>query len=122
MIITDTSLPSYVAAFSVSGEVTKEDYDQIVLPTVDKIYKEHGHLHFLLELYTPIEEYSGGAWMKDALMGIKHFPHWKKIAIVSSQKNVQKISSAVSMLIPGETRGFAPDQLEVAKKWVASEQ
>ena len=93
----------------------------MVLPVVDKIYKEHGHLHFLLELNTPVEEYNAGAWMKDALMGVKHFTHWKRIAIVSSQKNVQKITSAVSFLIPGKTRGFDPGELEEAKKWVSAE-
>ncbi len=121
MISADNTLPTWVAAFKVTGEVTKEDYDNVVLPTVDRIYKQHGHLHFLLELNTPVSEFKAGAWMKDAALGIKHFTHWKKIAIVSDQTSVEKISNLISPLIPGKTRGFSLDELEEAKNWVASE-
>ena len=121
MISVDRSLPSYVAAFEATGHVTKEDYDSVVLPVVDRIYKEHGHLHFFLNLRTPVQEYTGQAWLKDIGLGLKHFTHWKKIAIVTDQAAVEKITSAFSFMIPGKTRGFSSDQLETAKQWVASE-
>lgn len=121
MITIDHSLPSWVAAFEVTGHVTKEDYETVVSPVVERIYKEHGHIHLLLHLRTPVQEYSGQAWLKDVGLTIRHFAHWRKIAIVSDQAAVQKISSAFSFAIPGKTRGFGPDELEEAKRWVATE-
>lgn len=122
MISVDDSLPSWVAGFEVTGHVTKEDYEQVVLPVVDRIYKKHGHLHFLLNLKTPISEYSGQAWIKDLGLTIKHFAHWKKIALVTEQSGLEKLTSAASFMIPGTTRGFSPDELAEAKRWVASEE
>jgi hypothetical protein len=114
-------MPSHVAAFRATGEVTKQDYETVVVPLVDAVTTKHGHIHFLLVLETNVSNITLGAWWEDILMGLKKFTKWKKIAIVSPQEWVDKFSTVFSALVPGESKGFAPDEMETAKVWVASE-
>lgn len=121
MITKMTNIPDYVAGFTAKGEVTKDDYTQVVFPEIERVLNKHGHIHFLLELQTGTGNFTAGAWMSDALLGLKHLTKWKKMAIVSDQKSVEKITDFISPIMPGESKGFSLDELEAAKQWVSSE-
>jgi hypothetical protein len=114
-------IPSYVAGFKATGEVTRDDYDTMLVPELERVDKEHGHIHFLMVMETPAREFSLGAWLQDAWQGIKHFRGWKKVAIVTDEKAIEKFSNVFSVMIPGQSRGFPLTQLEAAKTWVAGE-
>ena len=121
MIEKINDIPSHVAGFKATGKVTKDDYAHVVIPSVEKILKEHGHIHFLLVLDTQVGNFTAGAWMNDALIGVKHLSKWKKMAIVSDQKAVEKITDIISPIMPGESKGFSLKDIEEAKKWVSTE-
>ncbi len=40
--------------------------------------KRFDKIRFLLVLETDVANYSFGAWMDDALVGLKHFTQWRK--------------------------------------------
>jgi len=115
-------LPSYVAAFKATGEVTKDDYDKILTPEIERVDKQHGHIHFIMVLETPVKNFSLGAWFQDAILGLKHYRGWKKVAMVTDEKGIEKFSNAFSTVVPGSTKGFPLSQLKEAEQWVASEQ
>jgi|SRR4051812_4026766 hypothetical protein len=121
MISVMRDIPDYIAGFTARGEVTKEDYEKVLIPRVEEVYKKHGHIHFLFELQTEVGNFTTAAWWKDLMVGLEHFSKWKKMAIVSDQKGVEKISTLISPVLPGETRGFSLQQIDLAKDWVAEE-
>jgi hypothetical protein len=121
MITVMSDLPAYVAGFKARGEVSKEDYEGVLIPRIEEVYKAHGHIHFLFVLETEVGNFTTAAWWKDLMVGLEHFSKWKKMAIVSDQKAVEKISSLISPILPGETKGFSLRELEAAKSWVAQE-
>jgi hypothetical protein len=114
-------VPSHVAAFKATGKVDKHDYDNILVPELEKKDKEHGHLHMLMLLETPVKNFTLGAWLEDAWMGLKHFRGWKKIAIVTDERAVETFTNKFSFVIPGEAKGFKLSEFETAKQWVAEE-
>ncbi|MEO7524477.1 MAG: STAS/SEC14 domain-containing protein [Ferruginibacter sp.] len=114
-------VPSHVAAFKATGKVDKHDYDNILIPELNQKDKEHGHLHMLMLLETPVKNFTLGAWMEDAWMGLRHFRGWRKIAIVTNEIAVEKFTNKFSFVIPGKARGFKLAELEAAKQWVAEE-
>ena len=122
MITLIPDLPPYVAGFHATGLVTKLDYEIVVIPKVDFVYKTYGKINFLLWIDTDISHYTAGAWIDDALVGLKHFTHWHKIAIISHQGTIKKITNFLGPLIPGETKGFKTDELLNAIQWIAIEQ
>ncbi|HEY2648734.1 MAG TPA: STAS/SEC14 domain-containing protein [Puia sp.] len=121
MITVMKDIPAYVAGFTASGEVTKADYEKVLIPRIEEAYKEHGHIHFLFELKTEVGNFTMAAWWKDLMVGLEHFSKWKKMAIVSDQKAVEKMSTYISPVLPGKTRGFSLQEIDQAKTWVAEE-
>lgn len=114
-------VPSFVAGFRATGEVSKDDYESILVPEIERVDKQHGHIHFLMVLETPVKNFSVGAWMQDAWQGLKHYRGWKKVAIVTDEKGIEKFTDAFSAMIPGKAKGFTLNQLSEAKQWVTEE-
>jgi hypothetical protein len=113
--------PPNVAAFKASGQVTKQDYDTVVMPKVDAMVKKHHKINFLLDLETDVGNFTMGAWVNDALVGLKHLTDFKKVAIISHQENVKKVTNIMGHFVPGTYKGFTAEELEEAKKWVSEE-
>ncbi len=119
MIEVITGLPAHVAGFRATGKITSEDYQKIIYPLVGSIAKAFGKINYLLVVETPLSNYSAGAWIDDALLGIKYFTKWNKLGIVSQSDGIKKFTNTFGKLIPGETKGFKLEELPVAKEWIS---
>jgi|SRR5690606_10882389 hypothetical protein len=111
--------PNNVAAFRAVGEVTKEDYQNVVIPEVERIIKAVGHINFLLYLDTEVENFTMGAWVQDALLGLKNLAKWNRAAIVSHSDKVITFTNGFSHIVPGEFKGFKKEYYNEAISWVA---
>lgn len=112
-------LPSHVAAFRASGVVSGVDYDNVVNPRVEAVYKQHGKIDFLMQIATPLSNYSKSAWFKDAVLGFVYFTEWRRVAIISQYRGVKRFTNVFGNLAPGRYRGFMPDEIDIAKDWVS---
>lgn len=119
MVDVITDVAPHVTAFRVSGTVTREDYELVIKPLVDKMAKTEDKIHFLLLIDTDISNFTSGAILQDLWVGLKNITKWHRMAIVSNQKMVQNFTDAASFPLPGEAKGFPIAQLEEAKTWVA---
>ena len=114
-----SGFPPHVAAFKASGKINGTDYDSVINPTVAKTYKENGKLNYFLQLDTPLSNFSAEAWFKDALVGFVYLTEMKKVAIVSSNKNIRKFTNLFGKLLPGSYRGFTLAEFDQAKDWIS---
>ena len=112
-------LPDYVLGVRATGEVDKNDLDNVLLPGLKALADQYGEIYYLLVLETPVENFRAGAWLKDLVAGIKHLTHWKKMAIVTDQKAVEKFTDLFSYVSPGEAKGFELSELDEAISWVS---
>lgn len=112
-------LPPGVAAFNAIGKVTANDYSKTINPLVKRIEKEFGKINYLLVLNTSLNNYSSGAWIKDGLLGLRYFPKWNKIAIVSAKKNIVNFTDFFGKFLPSLTKGFLMQDIDIAKRWVS---
>ncbi|MEO6187276.1 MAG: STAS/SEC14 domain-containing protein [Ginsengibacter sp.] len=119
MIEVITGLPAHVAGFRAKGKITTEDYEKIIFPLVDSVAKSFGKINYLLVIETPLSNFSAGAWLDDAFLGIKYFTRWRKLAIVSEKDEIKKFTDVFGKLIPGMTKGFLMRDLPLAKEWVS---
>ena len=122
MLTKINDIPGYVAGFVATGHIDKTDYDNILVPELERVDKEHGHIHFLMVLETPVKNFTLGAWLQDAWMGLKHYRGWKKIAIVTNEGAIESFTNKFGLIIPGKTKGFKLSELQTAKEWVAKEE
>ena len=65
------NLPENMVGFRSSGEVTKDDFE-IVHAKVTKLVEKTDKLNYLLYLEDSPAGFTVGAWMSDALLGIKN--------------------------------------------------
>ena|SRR6266540_2983104 len=114
-------LPPHVVGIRATGNIAKDQYDQVFIPAVERVAKDHKDINLLLLLETDIGDFSGGAWVKDILTGFKHFSKWNRIAVITDQHFVEKATGMFSPIAPGEYMGFSIAELEKAKMWVEEE-
>ena len=119
MITIIPDLPPNVVGLRATGNVTRQDFNAIVMPAIDALASQTDKINYLLLLETDISKFEPGAWMKDALLGLKHLFKWNRVAVVTDQKSVEKFTDIFSYAMPGNYRGFAIDELQAAKQWVA---
>lgn len=110
-----------MVAFRATGEVTKEDFDQIVLPAVAELVQRTDKLNYLLVLDTPLKNFTLSAWIKDALLGLNNLTKWNRCAIVSDSDGINSFTNLFGMAMPGEFKGYKPEQLDEAINWVSKE-
>lgn len=111
-------LPNTVVGVKATGTIDKSDFEKVLIPALQALADRTGKINYLLQLETDISNFTFGAWLDDAKLGLKHFRQWHRVAIVTDQKGVEKFSDVFSFLVPGEYKGFPLRELERAKKWV----
>lgn len=120
MITLIPEIPDNVAAFKASGSVTKEDFENLVIPCVQAKVNTFHELNFILLLDTDLDNFTAGAWFQDVLMGLKNIMEWNRAAIVTDQEGVQNFTNIFSVLMPGEFKSFPIEDLENAIFWCAN--
>ena len=119
MITKIADLPAHVAGYEVTGQVTKEDYDTVIIPEIEKLARDQHELYFLFVLNTDITHISAGFWWDDLKVSLRHLRQWRKIAVVSDSKIIGKLTGIFNYVSPAKAKGFNMDELEEAKQWVA---
>ncbi|MCW3090653.1 MAG: hypothetical protein JWP81_1722 [Ferruginibacter sp.] len=117
-----SDLPPHVLGVRATGAVTKEDFDNVLKPALESLRKRNGKINYLLLLETTVSNFTVGAWLDDVMLGIKHYSHWNRIAIVTNEKLVEKFSDAFNFVVPGNSKGFTLSELAAAKEWVSGVQ
>lgn len=121
MIHLESNTPNNIAAFKATGEVTKEDYQNIVIPEVERVISEIGYINFLLYLDTDLDNFTAGAWVQDAMLGLKNIAKWNRAAIVTDSDTIIAFTNGFSFVVPGEFKGFKKNQYDEAITWVSEE-
>ncbi|TDQ11362.1 SpoIIAA family protein [Pedobacter metabolipauper] len=119
MLTVIENLPDYVFGVKATGEVTEVDLKDVLLPGLAALADKYGEIYYLLLLDTKVENFTPGAWIQDAIAGVKHLTKWKKMAIVTDQKAVENFTDIFSYVTPGEAKGFSIAEINAAITWVS---
>lgn len=112
--------PDDVVALSAVGQVTKGDYERVLIPAVEEKLKIYSKIRFYYELgprFTGLEP--GAAW-EDAKESLRHFSKWEKMAVVTDTEWVKRVMAGLSAIASGELRVFPNAEAEAARTWVIS--
>lgn len=118
MIVQIKDVPNNMVAFKADGEVTKEDFE-VVKQEVASLVEATGKLNYLLFLDNSPKDFTIGAWMQDALLGISNITKWNRAAIISDSDAVITFTDAFSKVMPGEFKGYAKADYDKAVNWVS---
>jgi hypothetical protein len=114
-------MPEGTIGFRASGEVTREDYRQVLEPALREAVAS-GEVR-MLYITDSTFEMDGGAVLEDAKTGLKlglsHLSVWKRTAVVTDVEWVSRAIRLFAWIAPGEVRVWALDGLAEAREWIA---
>ena len=99
MIQPINNLPANMVGFRAIGDVTKDDFTNVIIPQVNKLVEKTGKLNYLLVLEDSPKEWTAGAWLQDAMMGIKNLTTWNRAAMVTDSEGIKKFTDAFSLVV-----------------------
>ena len=112
-------MPAGVLGFEAVDDVEKDDYENVIVPLVDKAVAEHGKVRLVYVLGHDFDEYEGDAVWEDLKLGVSHPASFERIAIVTDARWARPALRVFSVLWPGQARAFSLSELESAKRWAA---
>ncbi|NJN84699.1 MAG: STAS/SEC14 domain-containing protein [Caldilineaceae bacterium] len=108
-------------AFSLTGKVTDDDYEDVLIPAVEAAVARHDKLCLLYQLGPEFDDYEAEAMWDDAKVGMKHLTDFEKIAFVTDHKWMARTVKAFGFLMPGEVKLYSNDEFDAAMTWIVSE-
>jgi hypothetical protein len=110
--------PDGTLEFKVTGKVTGEDYDEVLIPALEKALEEHDRVRLLCQIGPGFESYALDAAWDDARMGLKHWRGFERMAIVTDVTWVSSMVRALGFIMPCPVSAFPLDDLENARHWL----
>lgn len=117
-----TDFPENIVAFMCHGRVTKDDYDTVLIPDVEKRLKQHEKLRIYYEFAPDFDGIDPAAAWEDAKVGFSHFLSWERIAVVTDVEWIKQTVRFFGFLMPAEVRTFPLAEVGKAREWIAETQ
>lgn len=118
MFTTIEGLPTGVIGVKASGEVTSQDYQDVLVPMVEAAQAGGGKVRMLYVLDDDADITPGGAWA-DTKLGIQHVSSFERLAVVTDKDWLEHAVTALGWLMPGEVKVFDGDDQDGALEWLA---
>src|ERR1700746_2353976 len=109
-------LPGNVVGIAVSGRLTMQDCQDVLIPAMQKSLKRHDKIRLYYELNS---RFPGSAW-DDLDLGLEHATRCERVAIVTDIGWVRLTVKAVRFLIPSKIRVFPTIQAEEGRAWITA--
>ena len=112
-------VPDRVLGIKASGQVTSDDYQQVLIPALEDKLRTLRKVRLLYVVGEDFQGYSGGAAWEDAKVGMKHLSDFDRVAIVTDVDWIENMAKAFGFAMPGEVRVFDGDDLDDAREWIS---
>lgn len=112
--------PDRVLALRAGGQVTRDDYRNVVEPAVEQAMARHPRLRLYYEVATDFAGFAAGAAWEDFKVGTDYIARWERIAFVSDVAWMRHAVQAFRFLIPAKIEVFGLADAERARTWIIS--
>jgi hypothetical protein len=107
-------LPGNVVGIAVSGRLTLQDCQEVLVPAMQRSLKRHDKIRLYYELNS---RFPGAAW-DDLELGLEDLSRCERVAIVTDIGWVRLTVKALRFLIPSEIRVFPTVQADEGRAWI----
>jgi hypothetical protein len=123
VIETIPDMPPATLGFKATGKLTKQDYEEVLVPPIRDAVDRGEKLRVLFQLGPGWEGMEPAAVLEDlqasVRLGIGHWSAWEKTALVTDVDWLRRSMQILGWMMPGEVRAFELSQLQDAKPWLA---
>ncbi len=124
MIEPISDMPEGTIGFMASGEVTKDDYRDVLVPALREAAESGREMRILFVVGPEFETYDPGALFEDAKVGLDlgfvHRAKWRRCAVVTDVRWIRRAINLFGFMAPGEVHCMGLDELAAAREWIAA--
>ena len=120
MIETIEGLPNGTVGFAAKNRVTRRDYEEVLVPKVEDAFRRHDRVRCYYELGAGFSGFEAGAVWEDFKIGLGHWSHWEKVAVVTDTEWIRYAVNGFRFLMPGDVRVFPTSCAAEARAWIAA--
>ncbi len=110
--------PPDVVAVEVIGHVTKEDYESLLTPAVERAIAAEGKVKVLYLAGEKFAGYSPAAAWEDMSLGMMHLTRFAGVAMVTDVAWLSTATRFLAPMVPCPVRVFPLSALDEAKAWI----
>ncbi|MEV0271623.1 STAS/SEC14 domain-containing protein [Hamadaea sp. NPDC050747] len=118
MITIIEGLPEGVLGADATGEITADDYRQVLVPAIEKALSGGGKLRMVYRLGPEYRGMQGDAMWQDAKLGASHLKSFERVAVVTDVDWIGHAIKAFTWMIPGEAKVFPTAEYDAAVAWL----
>ena len=104
--------------FRLSGKISDEDYEQVLIPTISGILDWHAKINVMMEFSEEYERYELGGMWEDTKFGLKHKDDFTRVGVVGAPRWMEWGVKIGDKLMDGDLRTFPSDEAEAGWSWV----
>lgn len=112
--------PDNVVAVSATGEVTRDDYEKVLIPAVEAALARREKIRIYYELGSRFGRMEAGAAWDDLKLGVRHYLRWERVAVITDHDWIRHAVDVFRFMVAGEVKTFRMDESHEAREWVAS--
>lgn len=101
-----------------TGPVTDSDYENVLMPAIDRAIAESEHVRLLLIAEVGLNDFTLGAMWDDARLGLRNWRGFERVAYVTSNKSMARTIRAFSLAMPCPVHIFEPSEEDAARRWL----
>lgn len=114
-----SDMPAGTIGFEASGDVDDDDFEDVVAPVLRDQIAAGQKVRLLYLLGPKLDDYEGEAFKEEMEFAARHANAYERVALVSDESWLRPALRVLSILVPGQLRGFPVAELQAAKTWVA---
>lgn len=114
MITILNDAPENVAAFNATGEINREDFENLVVPHVKNKIEKFNELNYLLYLDTDSQNNDLKTWLTNSHNELNKISTYNRAAIVSNEEELKKFNNLEGF---SNFKFFAKDNVYHALYW-----
>jgi hypothetical protein len=115
------NFPDNVIAFSCEKQVTKDDYEGILVPAIIETLKRNDKIRLLYKTSADFSGYDPGAIWEDLKIGVEHPTRWERVAVVTDVGWIVQMMKLFGFLIPCPTKLFPSSEAAQANAWIIAD-
>jgi len=107
-----------ILAVKGAGRLSREDYENVLLPRLQSLVEEHPEARFLFYMEDDFKGWDLAAAWHYARFGLKHKDRFEKVAAVCGPKWVHFGMKLKSYFVNGDVRSFPCEGGMAAREWI----
>ena len=114
------AMPAGTVGFEAFGKVEDDDFEDAVEPVLRREISAGRKIRLLYLLGPELREYESETLGEEMKFAARHPSSYERVAVVSDEDWLRPALRVLSVLVPGQLRGFPVAELGAATEWLAA--